>query len=124
MIIARKTEKPEKKVSDPFIFPFIFPRCKPHHGRVVLAGTEVVLVDLDIVPLAGKFPWVVHILVGLIEIPERGIDITVDGINLIIRIVILNNHLHRTQPVMDQTISNVKEQKFNRPFLGSYPYFY
>jgi hypothetical protein len=31
---------------------------KPHHDRVVLAGAEVVLVDLDIVPLAGELPWV------------------------------------------------------------------
>jgi hypothetical protein len=51
------------------------PAGKPHHGRVVHAGTEVVLVDLGVVPLAGKFEGIGDILdpLALVELPVRRI---------------------------------------------------
>ena len=88
-----------------------------HHGGVVLAGAEVVLVDLDIVPLAGELPRVGDVLdaLSLVEAPERRIGVAVGRTDDPPAGFLYRPHHqpHTAQPVVD-IVRRVIEIRINR----------
>jgi len=92
---------------------------KLHHGGLVHAGAEVVLVDFDIVPLAGEFEGVVDSFDALacIEAAERGIRIRVGGVDrprLCLPIIARHNH----QPDAAQAVMHVEALVIDRRVCG------